>query len=371
MTKRNIKSNRQVNYNNLQNNLEVDKKDYKFEKKKLLNESKIKAISMYLTGYTNTQIASAIKKDHSTIRRWISKHNKTGNVFVDLPKSGRKKKINNKLLASIRKKITKERNITYRELTRSLQGIKKISKSTVAREMKARGIKYKPRTVFPLSNNHIENRFQYAYNMRRMNLSNIIFTNKTNFYINRNKVKWYKYHEEDKLFKLKSNSNLSVIVWGGISYQGKLGLVEVKEALTSKAYIELLNNNLVPEANKLYENKDWQFQQDNTPAYTSKKVEKWFKDKNIKLIKQPAMSPDMNPIKLIWIKIKTFVKKKNPKNKKELLKYINLGWSRISLNNIRKAIGYFKNSICKAIEKANGKRVDIRSYRYKKIDVKE
>ena len=201
--------------------------------------------------------------------------------------------------------------------------------------------------------------------MRRTKLWNIIFSEKTKFEVNRNKVKWYKYHGEETLFKSKSNPNFSVMVWGGISYKGKLGLAEVKGRLTSDAYIKLLNNNLIPQANELYKDKNWLFQQDNAPAHTGKKVVEWFKDKKINLIKHPAISPDMNPIESIWTKVKTFVEKKHPKNKKELLKYLNLGWSHITRDEIRRTIGHFKKIICKAVEEANGRRVDIKSYRRK------
>ena len=47
-------------------------------------------ISIYLKGHTVTHIDLAIK-DYTTIRRWILKLNKTGNVLVNLPKSGRKR----------------------------------------------------------------------------------------------------------------------------------------------------------------------------------------------------------------------------------------------------------------------------------------
>ena len=84
---------------------------------------------------------------------------------------------------------------------------------------------------------------------------------------------------------------------------------------------------------------------------------------DIQVVKHPAISPDMNPIESIWTKVKTFVEKKRPTNKAELLDYLNRGWSTISLCEIRRTIGHFKKKVCKAVEEANGRRVDENKFR--------
>ncbi len=69
--------------------------------------------------------------------------------------------------------------------------------------------------------------------------------------------------------------------------------------------------NVVTNVRKLLlHQRSWVFQQDNDPKHTSKSTQKWLQTKRWRVLKWPAMSPDLN--------LKTAVGKRHPSNLKDL-----------------------------------------------------
>ena len=76
-----------------------------------------------------------------------------------------------------------------------------------------------------------------------------------------------------------------------------------------------LERNVGPSVRKLgLRQRSWVFQQDDDPKHTSKSTQKWLKTKCWRVLKSPAMSPDLNPVEQLWRDLKTAVGRIHPSN---------------------------------------------------------
>ena len=82
------------------------------------------------------------------------------------------------------------------------------------------------------------------------------------------------------------------------------------------------------------DSEDFIFQQDNAPCHVSRKSMEWFSKENIKLLKWPANSPDLNPIENLWGLLKKAIHGKEIKNERELIASIINAWSSFNESDI-------------------------------------
>jgi len=100
--------------------------------------------------------------------------------------------------------------------------------------------------------------------------------------------------------------------------------------------------------------KRWWFQQDGAPSHKDKDSVKFIRKNLTKnILPHPAQSPDLNPIELIWAKMKKEVEMQCPQTKNDLLEAITNSWKNINLRFIRKCIMGIKKKM-KEIVKNEG-----------------
>jgi len=96
------------------------------------------------------------------------------------------------------------------------------------------------------------------------------------------------------------------------------------------------------------------FQQDGAPSHRSKPTIRYIKRYvSPQILPHPAQSPDINPIELIWARMKKEVERKRPTKKEDLRNAIITSWQNLDLKLIRKCIRGLKK-IMRRIVKNNG-----------------
>ena len=103
--------------------------------------------------------------------------------------------------------------------------------------------------------------------------------------------------------------------WGCFAASGTGCLDCVQGIMKSEDYQKILGSNIGPSVRKLgLRPRSWVFQQDKDPKHTSKSTQKWMKRKHWRVLKWPAMRPDLNPIEHLWRDLKIAVGRRHPSN---------------------------------------------------------
>lgn len=118
------------------------------------------------------------------------------------------------------------------------------------------------------------------------------------------------------------------MIWASISLRGKTQIYFIEGWINNKRYVQLLKSarreilDLLPSG--------FHFVQDNARPHVHKNslryINRWL-TKNIK--DHPPQSPDLNPIELVWAKLKNMVEARRPQDKNELKEAIRECWDAI------------------------------------------
>lgn len=91
------------------------------------------------------------------------------------------------------------------------------------------------------------------------------------------------------------------MIWGSMSARGVGNLHFVEGIMNANKYINVLQNNLIPQIEQMrLNNIECIFQQDGVACHTAKKVKDWMLENNIPVLKWTSSSPDLSPIETLW-----------------------------------------------------------------------
>ena len=91
-------------------------------------------------------------------------------------------------------------------------------------------------------------------------------------------------------------------IWGCISHKRNGCCKVFTGRINQFTFKETIENELLQSAEHIYgESQAWKFQQDGATAHKALSVQDWFKEQQIEILPWCARSPDLNPIKIIWL----------------------------------------------------------------------
>jgi transposase len=328
--------------------------------KHLTDIQRASIVTAHNFGESISDLARTMKVAYTTIQRAIDKYKATQEVGRKLG-SGRPRKTTKKQDRKIIRAISKNRKITSPEILVETD-IQNVSDKTIRRRIKEdERFKSYWATKKPFINGKNRKK-RVAWCMAHRNWKvkqwrQHLFSDESPFVLRFNgKIRvWRMYNErynpECTIGSVKHDRK--IMVWGCFSAAGIGKLHRVDGIMRKEQYINILKNQMLPSARKLFKKKSWSFQQDNDPKHTAKLTKKWFIDNKIDLLDWPSQSPDLNPIENLWSILDHNLSHRKPQNEEELFDILENGWKDLSLDLLKRLSDSMINRI-EAVIKAKG-----------------
>lgn len=148
----------------------------------------------------------------------------------------------------------------------------------------------------------------------------------------------------------------SVMVWGSISWQGVGQMAFIDTTMNADMYKDVLSVAYTRTLEVHGYTVDSSFLvQDNDPKHASITVRTWLEEHNIRTMKMPSCSPDLNPIEHVWNYVEIRVRERSiqPSTIAELRQAIQEEWYKVPIEYIQALISSMGRRMA-ALKRARG-----------------
>lgn len=256
-----------------------------------------KIVVLSKTILLHTEISKKMKDDYQievtarTVGNIIRRYKEQGNIKRKFG-SGRKRKTTERDDSLLKREALKNRKTTLTKLAKEFEGSggQKISRRTVTRRLKEKGIKSYTCAKKPLiSAANRKKRLAWAKKHESKDVNfwkKVLWSDESRFCLVSDRPERCLRMANERLRPdcLQTTVKFDgggIMTWGCFSGASVGRLTWVKSSIDKDVYIEILDSFLIESIEKLHPDDDFIFQQDNATCHTAKKVKTWLKDRQI------------------------------------------------------------------------------------------
>lgn len=215
-----------------------------------------------------------------------------------------------------------------------------VSPRTFQRRCSAAGLNKRFALIDRLSAHHKVVRAQWCREHRHTNFANWLFSDESSFELAALSIPPHQrvYRSIKEKYKICCiarggvHIRRSIMVWGAISSRGSACFTILNRNVNSQRYIETIGAELIPYLDNLPLARAASiiFQQDNAPPHRAHRTFDFLAHNGIRTPQWPPLSPDLNPIELVWAAMKRTIATNKPTSIAALRLAIQSSWTRIS-----------------------------------------
>lgn len=305
---------------------------------------------------SQSNIARKMKCSQSTVSKVLKQHRQHHN-YTKASHHGRKQKLTTTHQKHLNRLIRTNRNMTSTALSRHFNHHDniQISSRSIRRYRRNTFHPAKEILIHKLTQQHHIERIDFCLTHAHDNFHQIVFSDEAPFVLSHtNNTVWLERGEPIPVREI-SSSHTSVLVWGGIWYNGRTQLCIVKGTIDYKKYIHILKHYLLP---SMPHSNHFLFQQDNARPHIKTEVTLFLRQYGIRQLENwPAQSPDFNPIEHCWSWMLQYIKQFQPTNYNTLVDAVQRAWIAMPQNIIQRHIDHLPTQL-QAVYNNGGARLD-------------